>query len=106
MLIPGKNEMQREKASKQKALGEFKALPTKLGECLSLVMAASLLIPSSPARRKDGTSSGITGNDERTAECYPRQTRCCHDGERESGTGLCCEQIMICFVLGLLTKVP
>lgn len=33
--MPGKNEMQRDKAAKQKALGEFKALPTKLGECPS-----------------------------------------------------------------------
>lgn len=71
MLIPGKNEMQRDKAATQKALGEFKALPTKLGGCCSLVMVASLLILSSPARRKIGTGSGITGNDEGTAWCHP-----------------------------------
>lgn len=67
MLIPEKNEMQREKAAKQKALGEFKALPTKLSESPSPLMIASLLIPSSPAGRKDGTGSRIVGNDERTA---------------------------------------
>lgn len=39
--MPEKNRMQKEKATRQKALGEFKALPTKLGESPSLVMAAS-----------------------------------------------------------------
>lgn len=91
MLMPRKNEMQRDKATKQKALGEFKALPTKLGECPSLVMIASLLIPSSPARRKDDASSGVACDDEGTAGCYPRQTRCRHDRERESGVGLRCK---------------
>lgn len=93
--------MQRDKAVRQKALGEFRALPTKLGERPTLLTVASLLIPSSPAGRKDDTGSGITNDDEGAAWCYPRQPRCCHDGERESGTGLCCEQIMICIVLGL-----
>lgn len=91
MLMPEKNRMQKEKATRQKALGEFKALPTKLGESPSLVMAASLLIPSSPARRKDDTISTITSNDEGTAWCDPRQTRCGYDGKRESGTGLRCK---------------
>ncbi len=32
LLIPCQNDLEKEKADKQKALGEFQALPTKLGK--------------------------------------------------------------------------
>lgn len=53
--------MQDDKASKQKAIAEFRALPTKLGRSPSFDDDCTSLTQFSPTRRQDDAGSTILG---------------------------------------------
>lgn len=53
--------MQDDKANKQKAIAEFRALPTKLGMSSSFDDDCSPLTQFSPTRRQDDAGSTILG---------------------------------------------